>query len=162
MALFGLAKKIFGSSNERRIKPLWRRVEAINALESEIAKLTDAGIIARTEALKARVAAGESLDAVLEDAFATVREAAKRALGQRHYDVQLLGGMVLFKALTIETGDGEPVGGLALRARSDGHLGQPGTAEGALHRPLEGPGARRAGRPAAQQPGGRGPVPRGP
>ena len=107
MALFGLAKKIFGSSNERRIKPLWRRVEAINALESEIAKLTDAGIIERTEALKARVAAGESLDAVLEDAFATVREAAKRALGQRHYDVQLLGGMVLHEGNIAEMKTGE-------------------------------------------------------
>ncbi len=107
MALFGLAKKIFGSSNERRIKPLWRRVEAINALEGEMAKLTDAGIIERTAALKARVAAGESLDAVLEDAFATVREAAKRALGQRHYDVQLLGGMILHEGNIAEMKTGE-------------------------------------------------------
>ncbi len=107
MALFGLAKKIFGSSNERRIKPLWRRVEAINALEGEIAKLTDAGLIERTNALKARVSAGESLDSVLEEAFATVREAAKRALGQRHYDVQLLGGMVLHEGNIAEMKTGE-------------------------------------------------------
>ncbi|MEZ5914842.1 MAG: preprotein translocase subunit SecA [Parvularculaceae bacterium] len=107
MALFGLAKKIFGSSNERRIKPLWRRVEAINALEEETARLTDAGIIERTNALKARVAGGESLDSVLEDAFANVREAAKRALGQRHYDVQLLGGMVLHEGNIAEMKTGE-------------------------------------------------------
>jgi len=107
MALFGLAKKIFGSSNERRIKPLWRRVEAINALEEDVAKLTDAGIIERTAALKARVAGGESLDDILEEAFATVREAAKRALGQRHYDVQLLGGMVLHEGNIAEMKTGE-------------------------------------------------------
>ncbi len=107
MALFGLAKKIFGSSNERRIKPLWRRVETINALEADIEKLTDAGIIERTAALKARVAGGESLDAVLEEAFATVREAARRALGQRHYDVQLVGGMVLHEGNIAEMKTGE-------------------------------------------------------
>jgi preprotein translocase subunit SecA len=107
MALLGLAKKIFGSSNERRIKPLWRRVEAINALEPEIAKLSDAGLIEKTQSLKARVAAGESLDALLEEAFATVREAAKRALGQRHYDVQLLGGMILHGGSIAEMKTGE-------------------------------------------------------
>ena len=107
MALIGLAKKIFGSSNDRRIKPLWRRVEAINALEDEVAKLTDAGIIERTETLKKRVADGESLDSVLEEAFATVREAAKRALGQRHYDVQLVGGMVLHEGNIAEMKTGE-------------------------------------------------------
>ncbi len=107
MALFGLAKKIFGSSNERRIKPLWRRVEAINALEAEVSKLTDAEIVERTGKLKARVAAGETLDQVLEEAFATVREAAKRALGQRHYDVQLLGGMVLNDGNIAEMKTGE-------------------------------------------------------
>jgi preprotein translocase subunit SecA len=107
MALLGLAKKIFGSSNERRIKPLWRRVEAINALEDETARLTDAGLIERTQALKARVAGGESLDSVLEEAFATVREAAKRALGQRHYDVQLLGGIILHEGAIAEMKTGE-------------------------------------------------------
>jgi len=107
MALFGIAKKIFGSSNDRRIKPLWRRVEAINALEAGVAKLTDAEIIARTAALRARVAAGESLDDLLEEAFATAREAAKRALGQRHYDVQLLGGIVLHEGNIAEMKTGE-------------------------------------------------------
>ncbi|MFN0024660.1 MAG: preprotein translocase subunit SecA [Parvularculaceae bacterium] len=107
MALFGIAKKIFGSSNDRRIKPLWRRVEAINALEAGLAPLTDAEIIERTASLKARVAGGESLDDILEEAFATVREAAKRALGQRHYDVQLLGGMVLHDGNIAEMKTGE-------------------------------------------------------
>ncbi|MDZ7629162.1 MAG: preprotein translocase subunit SecA [Parvularculaceae bacterium] len=107
MALFGIAKKFFGSSNDRRIKPLWRRVEAINALEPEVGKLSDAEIIARTAALKERVAAGASLDEILEEAFATVREAAKRALGQRHYDVQLLGGMILHDGNIAEMKTGE-------------------------------------------------------
>jgi preprotein translocase subunit SecA len=107
MAFFGIAKKIFGSSNDRRIKPLWRRVEAINALEPAISKLSDAEIIAKTAAMKERVAAGESLDEILEEAFATVREAAKRALGQRHYDVQLLGGMILHDGNIAEMKTGE-------------------------------------------------------
>ena len=107
MALLGIAKKIFGSSNDRRLKPLWRRVEAINALEDEIAKLSDDALIAQTESLKARHKEGESLDNLLEEAFATVREAAKRALGQRHYDVQLVGGMVLHDGNIAEMKTGE-------------------------------------------------------
>ena len=107
MALLGIAKKIFGSSNDRRIKPLWRRVEAINALEDEIAKLSDDGLIEQTEKLKQRHKDGESLDKLLEEAFATVREAAKRALGQRHYDVQLVGGMVLHQGSIAEMKTGE-------------------------------------------------------
>ena len=107
MALLGIAKKIFGSSNERRLKPLFRRVEAINAFEDEIAKLTDDGLIAQTEKLKQRYKDGESLDDLLEEAFATVREGAKRALGQRHYDVQLAGGMVLHDGNIAEMKTGE-------------------------------------------------------
>ena len=109
MALIGIAKKLFGSSNDRRIKPLWRRVEAINQLEDEIAALTDAQLIERTETLRQRHADGETLDDLLEEAFATVREAAKRALGQRHYDVQLLGGMVLHSGdiAEMKTGEGK-------------------------------------------------------
>ena len=107
MALLGIAKKIFGSSNDRRLKPLWRRVEAINALEDEIAKLSDDALIAQTEKLKQRHKEGESLDNLLEEAFATVREAAKRALGQRHYDVQMLGGMVLHQGNIAEMKTGE-------------------------------------------------------
>ncbi len=109
MALLGFAKKIFGSSNDRRLKPLWRRVEAINALEDEIATLTDEGLIARTAAFKERVKNGESLDDLLEEAFATVREGARRALGQRHYDVQMIGGMVLHRGdiAEMKTGEGK-------------------------------------------------------
>ncbi len=109
MALLGIAKKIFGSSNDRRIKPLWRHVEAINGLEDEIAKLTDDGLIQQTEKLKQRHKDGEKLNDLLVETFATVREAAKRALGQRHYDVQLLGGMVLDEGdiAEMKTGEGK-------------------------------------------------------
>ncbi len=109
MALLGIAKKIFGSSNDRRLKPLFRRVEAINALEEEISKLSDDGLIAQTEKLKQRYKDGETLDDLLEEAFATVREAAKRALGQRHYDVQMVGGMVLHSGdiAEMKTGEGK-------------------------------------------------------
>ena len=107
MALLDIAKKMFGSSNDRRIKPLWRRVEAINALEDQLAQLSDDGLIEQTEKLKQRHKDGESLDKLLEEAFATVREGAKRALGQRHYDVQLLGGMVLHRGNIAEMKTGE-------------------------------------------------------
>ncbi|MEM9704976.1 MAG: DEAD/DEAH box helicase, partial [Pseudomonadota bacterium] len=109
MAILGIAKKIFGTSNDRRLKPLFKRVESINALEDDIAALSDAALIERTNALKERYKNGETLDQLLEDAFATVREAAKRALGQRHYDVQLLGGMVLNNGdiAEMKTGEGK-------------------------------------------------------
>ncbi|MFC2952344.1 preprotein translocase subunit SecA [Marinicaulis aureus] len=109
MALLGIAKKIFGSSNDRRLKPLFRRVEAINALEDELSKLTDDGLIAQTEKLKQRYKDGESLNDLLEEAFATAREGAKRALGQRHYDVQMVGGMVLHLGdiAEMKTGEGK-------------------------------------------------------
>ncbi len=107
MALLGIAKKLFGSSNDRRIKPLWRRVEAINALEDQISQLSDDGLIEQTEKLKQRYKDGETLDKLLEEAFATVREGAKRALGQRHYDVQLVGGMVLHQGNIAEMKTGE-------------------------------------------------------
>jgi len=83
MALLGIAKKIFGSSNDRRLKPFFRRVEAINALEDDLAALSDEDLAARTETYKERYQNGETLDDLLEEAFATVREAAKRALSWR-------------------------------------------------------------------------------
>ncbi|VAW08079.1 Protein translocase subunit SecA [hydrothermal vent metagenome] len=109
MALLAIAQKIFGSSNDRRLKPLWRRVEAINAFEDTLSKLSDDGLIQQTETLKQRHKDGESLDNLLEEAFATVREAAKRALGQRHYDVQMVGGMVLHQGdiAEMKTGEGK-------------------------------------------------------
>ena len=107
MALAAFAKKIFGDANERRIKPLRRRAEAINDLEDGLAKLSDDDLAAQTPKLRAAIAGGASLDNVLEEAFATVREAAKRALGLRHYDVQMIGGMVLHSGRIAEMKTGE-------------------------------------------------------
>ncbi|MFZ0559295.1 MAG: preprotein translocase subunit SecA [Methylovirgula sp.] len=102
-----VAMKIFGSANDRRLKTYRPKVVAINALESEIAKLTDVELRAQTDAFRARLEAGEDLDALLVPAFATVREAAKRVLGQRHFDVQLIGGMVLHEGAIAEMRTGE-------------------------------------------------------
>ena len=106
--MFGaLAKKIFGSANDRRLKTYKPKVAAINALEPELAALSDEALRARTEEFKRQVAEGRSLDDLLVPAFATVREAAKRVLGQRHFDVQLLGGMVLHESGIAEMRTGE-------------------------------------------------------
>src|ERR687893_168806 len=105
--LGSLAKKIFGSVNDRRVKAYRPRVAAINALESELERLSDDELRARTDDFKAQVAAGKSLDDILVPAFATVREAAKRTLGQRHFDVQLIGGMVLHDGAISEMKTGE-------------------------------------------------------
>src|SRR3546814_616522 len=92
--MFGaIAKTLFGSQNERALKGLQKRVPAINALEPEIAALSDDELKAKTQAFRQRLEAGEELDGLLNEAFAVVREAAKRVLGQRHFDVQLLGGI---------------------------------------------------------------------
>jgi preprotein translocase subunit SecA len=105
----GFAAKIFGSSNERRVKGYWPRVEAINALEEDIARLSDEELKARTADFRRQVQEGASLDDLLAPAFATVREAAKRTLHQRHFDVQLIGGMVLHegKIAEMKTGEGK-------------------------------------------------------
>ncbi len=106
--MFGaLAKKIFGSANDRRLKTFSPKVQAINALESEVAALSDDALRARTDEFRAQLAAGKSLDDILVPAFATVREAAKRVLGQRHFDVQLIGGMVLHEGSIAEMKTGE-------------------------------------------------------
>ncbi|GJD52642.1 Protein translocase subunit SecA [Methylobacterium crusticola] len=107
--LGSIAKKIFGSSNDRRVKGYRPRVQAINALEPEMEALSDEQLRARTDALKAELAAGKTLDEILVPAFATVREAAKRVLGQRHFDVQLIGGMVLHESgiAEMKTGEGK-------------------------------------------------------
>src|SRR5437763_13399241 len=102
-----LARKLFGSSNERRIKAYQPEVDAINALENEIERLADDELRARTEAFRKEVADGKSLDDVLVPAFATCREAAKRTLGQRHFDVQLIGGMILHEGRIAEMKTGE-------------------------------------------------------
>src|SRR6202161_2172350 len=104
-----LARKFFGSPNDRRIKGYQSRVDAINALEPEIAALSDEALKARTAEFRQALAAGKTLDELLVPAFAPVREAAKRALGQRHYDVQLIGGMVLHHGgiAEMKTGEGK-------------------------------------------------------
>lgn len=91
----GLLKKIFGSRNDRLIKQYSQTVARINALEPDIAALSDAALRAKTDEFRQRHAQGESLDQLLPEAFAVVREAGKRVLGMRHFDVQLIGGMVL-------------------------------------------------------------------
>jgi preprotein translocase subunit SecA len=104
-----IARKLFGSANERRIRAYQPKVDAINALESEVAALSDEQLRARTDAFKAQLAEGKTLDDILVPAFATVREAAKRTLGQRHFDVQLIGGMILHegKIAEMKTGEGK-------------------------------------------------------
>ena len=105
----GLLKKIFGTKNDREIKALTKEVEKINALESEYEKLSDEDLQNKTNIFKERLQNGETLDDILVEAFATVREASKRILGLRHYDVQLIGGMVLHqgKITEMKTGEGK-------------------------------------------------------
>ncbi|MEQ8321017.1 MAG: preprotein translocase subunit SecA [Rhodospirillales bacterium] len=105
--LQNLAKRLFGSANDRYVKTLQGTVDAINAAEAAVEVLSDDELKARTDWLRGRLDAGESLDDLLVDAFATVREAAKRTLGQRHFDVQMLGGVVLHKGMISEMKTGE-------------------------------------------------------
>ena len=105
--LEAIAKRLFGSANERYLKKLDKDVQAINALESSLEALSDADLAARTPWLKDRLGKGESLDDLLVDAFATVREAAKRVLGERPFDVQLLGGIILHRGMIAEMRTGE-------------------------------------------------------
>ncbi|MEO1719045.1 MAG: preprotein translocase subunit SecA, partial [Pseudomonadota bacterium] len=110
MVSFGkFASKIFGSSNDRRVKAYQNRVDEINALEDEVSSLSDDELRGRTEMFRQQLADGKTLDDLLVPAFATVREAAKRTLGQRHFDVQLIGGMVLHqgKIAEMKTGEGK-------------------------------------------------------
>ncbi|MFA6019273.1 MAG: preprotein translocase subunit SecA [Rhodospirillales bacterium] len=100
-------KRLFGTANDRYIKSLKPIVDKINALEAEISKLSNDELAARTPWLKDRLAKGETLDDLLPEAFATVREAAKRTLGQRHFDVQMMGGVVLHKGKIAEMKTGE-------------------------------------------------------
>jgi preprotein translocase subunit SecA len=108
IAMIGaVARKLFGSSNDRRIRGYRPRVEQINALEPELAALSDEALRARTEDFKKQLAEGKTLDDILVPAFATVREAAKRTLGQRHFDMQMIGGMVLHEGRISEMKTGE-------------------------------------------------------
>jgi preprotein translocase subunit SecA len=107
MAALGVLARIFGASNERRLKQYWPRVKEINALEPELEKLSDEALKARTAEFREKLAAGATLDDILVPAFATVREASKRTLRQRHFDVQLIGGMVLHDGAISEMKTGE-------------------------------------------------------
>jgi preprotein translocase subunit SecA len=104
-----LAKSIFGSANDRYVRGLGKYVDAVNALEPQIEALSDDELRNQTEVFRKRLADGTKLDDLLPEAFATVREAAKRTLGQRHYDVQLIGGIALHqgKIAEMRTGEGK-------------------------------------------------------
>ncbi len=104
-----IARAIFGTTNDRSLKAYQRRVPQINALEPAMEALSDEALRAKTAEFKERLAAGATLDDILPEAFAVVREASKRTLGQRHFDVQLIGGMVLHdgKIAEMKTGEGK-------------------------------------------------------
>lgn len=102
-----IARKIFGSANDRFVKKLYKIVNQINALEPNFIKLSDEELRAKTDEYRNRLKNGETLDDILPEAFATVREASKRVMGQRHYDVQLIGGIVLHKGMIAEMKTGE-------------------------------------------------------
>lgn len=107
LSLGTIASKVFGSSNERKLKKYGPIVAKINALEPEVVALSDDDLRARTEAFRKRLQDGADLDDLIPEAFATVREGAKRAIGQRHFDVQLIGGMVLHEGRIAEMKTGE-------------------------------------------------------
>ena len=106
--MFGsLARAIFGTANDRSLKAYQRRVPEINALEAGIAALDDDALRGKTAEFRARIAGGTTLDELLPEAFAVTREAARRVLGMRHFDVQLIGGMVLHSGRIAEMKTGE-------------------------------------------------------
>src|SRR3954449_6436222 len=105
--LGALARSLFGTANDRIVKGFDKPVAKINALEPEFEKLSDEALRAKTTEFRERLAKGEALDDLLVEAFATVREAAKRTLGQRHFDVQLKGGIVLHRGMIAEMKTGE-------------------------------------------------------
>lgn len=113
--MLGFAKKIFGSSNDRKVKDFMNRVQKINAMEAKYAALSDDELRMMTDHFKDRVAGGESLDKIMNEAFAVAREASKRVLGQRQYDVQLTGGMILHDGGIAEmrTGEGKTLVAIA-------------------------------------------------
>ena len=125
-------QRFFGSSNDRKVKAMSARVAKINALEPQIQALTDDQLRGKTQEFKDRFAKGETLDQLLEEAFAVVREAARRVLGQRHFDVQLVGGIVLHQGGIAEmrTGEGKtlvataPVSECAIRQGRPRYYGE--------------------------------------
>jgi len=107
LGLSSIAKRFFGSANDRKLRRYSARLARINALEADFERLDDAALKAKTQEFKTRLANGETLDDILEEAFAAVREASRRTLGQRHYDVQMIGGMVLHDGAISEMKTGE-------------------------------------------------------
>ncbi len=107
MAIGGIIKKVFGTSHDREIKRLRPRVQRINDLEPKFKALSDAELRGKTAEFKQKLENGASLDDILEEAFATVREASRRIVNMRHYDVQLIGGMVLHRGAIAEMKTGE-------------------------------------------------------
>nr|WP_321439831.1 preprotein translocase subunit SecA [uncultured Hyphomonas sp.] len=105
--MFSVARKIFGSANDRKLKPLRARVNRINALEPMMEALSDSALKGKTAEFRKRLADGATLDSLLEEAFAVTREASRRALGMRHFDVQLMGGMILHSGAIAEMRTGE-------------------------------------------------------
>ena len=105
--MFSVARKIFGSVNDRKLKPLRARVNRINALEPMMEALSDSALKGKTAEFRKRLADGATLDSLLEEAFAVTREAARRSLGMRHFDVQLMGGMILHSGAIAEMRTGE-------------------------------------------------------
>ncbi|KMM80018.1 preprotein translocase subunit SecA [Pseudomonas deceptionensis] len=102
-----LLKKLFGSKNEREVKRMLKTVQVVNSFEEQMVALTDEQLRAKTEEFKARIAKGETLDQLLPEAFAVCREAGKRVMGMRHFDVQLIGGMTLHEGMIAEMRTGE-------------------------------------------------------
>ena len=102
-------KTLFGSTNQRKVSALKPMVDKINQLETQIAQLSDNQLKEKTEEFKKRLSNKENLDQILPEAFATVREASKRVIGQRHFDVQLMGGIILHqgKISEMKTGEGK-------------------------------------------------------
>ena len=113
--MLALAKMLFGSSNDRKVKSMMGRVGRINVLEPKFKAMSDAELQHQTALFKERLAKGATIDSLMEEAFAVTREAAWRSLGQRHYDVQLVGGMILHKGGIAEmrTGEGKTLVGTA-------------------------------------------------
>jgi len=105
--MLSVARKIFGSVNDRKLKPLRARVNRINALEPMMEALSDSALRGKTAEFRKRLADGAPLDSLLEEAFAVTREAARRSVGMRHFDVQLMGGMILHSGAIAEMRTGE-------------------------------------------------------
>ena len=107
-----VVKKLFGSRNDRLVKGYAKNVEKINALEDSFSQLSDEQLQAKTAEFRERLDKKETLDSLIPEAFATVREAGKRVMGMRHYDVQLIGGMVLHDGRIAEMRTGESIGNI--------------------------------------------------